>query len=286
MYRLTRYGSFDFECYNQVDDIGSGVTPTSYLALPDGGALDAFGNRQMHPGAVERSKSMRLRVSTETELTDLYLRLLSLRGTRDRLYRRTASGDIHWMYARLVEVTAQRKYDYTKYKIIQDVVLRFVTQEVFWRGDLGGTWYLDDGEFLDSGLAFDSSQEYALTSSPTTFTVSAGESTDAGRAPIRAVRMVIDAGANAMSAITIARAGGETISFDGTILANKTLVIDAGTMQVLNDGVDAYDDLDLSPTADMAAWFTLAPGDNPITVTFTGGGTGRQIAFSYYEVWY
>jgi hypothetical protein len=98
--------------------------------------------------------------------------------------------------------------------------------------------------------------------------------------------MVIDAGANNMSAITIARTGGESITFGGTVLANDTLFINTGTMQVLNDGTDAYNDLTLSPTADLAAWFALVPGDNAITVTFTGGGTGRKISFSYYEVWY
>jgi hypothetical protein len=286
MYRLIRFGTLSFEYYNQVDDIGSGVTPTSYLPLPDGGALDNFGDRTLHPGVVERSKSMRLRVATETELTALYLQFLSLRGKRDKLYRRTATGDIHWMYARLVEVTAQRSHEQTKFKLLQDITLRFATQDAFWHGDYGGTWYFDSGEYFDSGLAFDSAQEYPLTSSPTSITVSVGASGDAGRAASRAIQMEIHAGDSAMSAITIARAGGESLTFGGTIAANKSLVIDCGTMQVLNDGVDAYDDLTLSPTADMAAWFTLQPGDNEITVTFTGGGTGRQIDFLYYEVWY
>lgn len=285
MYRLIQFGAVRLEHYNQVDDIGSGATPTSYISLPEGGALDAFGDRTMQPGTIERNKSMRL-VATETELTNLYMQLLSLRGSRNRLYRRTASGDIHWMFARLVEVTAQRTYEYTKYKTLQDLTLRFITQEAFWRGDLGGTWLLDSGEHFDSGLALDSGQEYPLTGSPTSLTVSVGTISDAGRAAIRSVRMVIHAGSVGMSAVTIARASGESITFSGTIAANTTLVIDCGTMQVLNNGVDAYDDLSLSPTADMAAWFSLQPGNNPITVTYTGGGTGRQIDFSYYEVWY
>jgi hypothetical protein len=284
MYRLTRFATIDLQKYNQVDTIGTGSTPTAYQVLPEGGALDLFSDQQKHPGTVERSKSMRLTASTEAAVEALYFQLIALRGRRERLYRQTASGDIHWQYARLVEVTAERSYEQTKYKRIQDISLRFITQEAFWRGDFGGVWTLDAGEYLDAGLAYDSGETYPLTTSPTTFTVSIG--TDAGRAPIRAVRMSIKAGASSMSAVTIARAGGESITFSGTILANKTLVIDTGTMQVLNDGVDAYNNLTLLPTADLASWFVFVSGNNNITVTFTGGGTGKEISFSYYEVWY
>ena len=286
MYRLIRFGTINLEYYNQVDTIGSGAAPTVYQALPEGGALDIFGNQQKHPGTVERIKTMRLSVATETELTALYMRLLALRGKRDRLFRRTAAGDIHWIYARLMEVTADRNYELTKYRLIQDVSLRFVTQEAFWRGDLGGQWHLDSGEYLDSGLSFDSGRSYPLTTSPTSFTVATGAVNDPGRAAVRAVRIAIDAGDVDMSNITVARTGGESLTFAGTIAANKQLIIDAGTMQVTNDGADAYDDLTVAPTADLAVWFALEPGDNDITVTFTGGGPAAKIEFTYYEVWY
>ena len=284
MYRLIRFGFVDIECYNQVDNIGSGVTPTAYQSLPEGGALDLFGDQQKHPGVVERVKSIRLRGTSEANLEALYLSLLKLRGTRDRLYRRTLSGDIHWQYARLVEVVAQRHHEQSKFKVIQDVDLRFVTQEAFWRGDLGGTWYLDSGEYLDSGLAFDSGQTYDLDASPKEITVAIGD--DDGRGPIRDIRLRVIAGDAAITSITIARGGGESLTFDGTINAGNELIIDTGTMQVTNDGVDAYDDLALSPTADLAAWFTFAPGDNDLTITFTGGGTGSTLDFTYYEAWY
>ncbi len=286
MYRLTRFGSFDLEHYNQVDAIGSGAAPSAYQVLPEGGALDLFGDRQTHPGTVERTISRRLRVSTETGLTNLYLQLLALRGKRDRLYRRTTAGEIQWMYARLVEVSAERSYEQTKYRRIQDVSLRFVCQEAFWRGALGGLWYFDSGESFDSGLYFDSGQEYPLTSSPTVITVSAGTSDDAGRAPVRALRIAISAGNAPMSAIAIARTGGESLTFAGPVAANTDLIIDTGTMEVTNNGVDAYNGLTIDPTADMAMWFTLQPGDNEITVAFTGGGAGAKVQFSYYEVWY
>jgi hypothetical protein len=283
MYRLIRFGTVDLEHYNQVDAIGSGATPTNYLLLPDGGALDNFGSMQKYPGAVERIKSLRLRSDTEAALETLYFQLLALRGKRDKLYRRTASGDIHWQYARLVEIAAQRSYEKTIFKFIQDLDLRFVTQEATWRGDLGGVWYLDSGEYLDSGLAFDSGETYTLDGSPKAITVTIG--TDAGRMATRALQIRVMAGSAPITSITIARAGGESLTFGASIAAGDVLLIDTGSMQVTNDGVDAYDDLTLSPTADLASWFALAPGSNALTVTYTGGGTGSTISFQYYEAW-
>jgi hypothetical protein len=290
MYRFIRFAQESLEHFNQVDSIGSGSTPTAYQQLAEGGALDLFGDQDKHPGAVERTLSRRLAVppgtTAETDLSNLFFRFLKLRGKRSRLYRELVNGDIHWQYARLVEVTAERSYEQTKFRRIQDISLRFVTQDALWRGDLGGTWYLDSGEYLDSGLALDSERTYPLTTSPESFSIEIGDIADDGRGPTRAVHMEISAGALSMSNITISRADGESINWSGTILANKVLMIDTGTMQVLNDGVDAYDDLVLSPTADLAVWFALEPGENDITVTFTGGGVGKQISFSYYEVWY
>lgn len=286
MYRLVGFGQLSLEHTNQVDNIGSGATPLSYQALPEGGALDNFGSQQKHPGVVERVKSMRLTADTVDDLNDLYLQLLALRGTRDRLFRRTASGDLHWVWARLVEVSASRDYQQTRFKRIQDIELRFAVQDPFWRGVLAGQWYLNDGHYFDSGLILDSGNEIALSSSPTVATLTIGEAGDAGRAPTRAVRILVTAGSSAITALQIARSGGETLTFSGTLAAGDVLVIDGGTMQVTNDGADAYDDLSFTATADLAAWFALEPGDNDITVTFTGGGTGSTIAFDYYESWY
>ena len=68
MYRIIRFGTQNLEFYNQVDSIGSGNTPTSYQALPEGGAIDNFGNLQKWPGVVDRIKSLRLVASTREEL--------------------------------------------------------------------------------------------------------------------------------------------------------------------------------------------------------------------------
>lgn len=280
MYRLIGFGLVSLEHYDPMDDIGSGDTPTSYLPLPEGGAIDNFGSVQKNPGVVERVKTITIYDDSDETAVNLYLQLLALRGKRDRLYRRTITGDIHWVYARLREVKAKRE------GFSQKIELRFETQEAFWRGDLGGKWYLNDGEYLNTGLSLNSGQTYPLTTSPTMITISLGAATDAGRAPTRAIEITISAGASAMSNITIARANGESITFNGTVDANTDLVIDTGSMQITNDGADAYNDLVLSPTADLATWFSFLAGDNDLTISFTGGGTGKQIEFRYYEGWY
>lgn len=280
MYRLVGFGLVSLEYYDPIDDVGSGDTPSSYLSLPDGGAIDNFGSLQKHPGVVERIKTITIYDDSDETATNLYLQLLALRGKRDRLYRRMLTGDIHWMYARLKEVKAKRD------GFSQKLELRFETQDAFWRGELSRQWYFNDGEYFDTGLSLNSGQSYPLTTSPTSITISIGESTDPGRAPVRAIEMTISAGASAMSSITIARSNGESITFNGTINANKQLLIDTGSMQITNDGVDAYNNLVISPTADLATWFSFMAGDNEITITFTGGSIGKQVEFSFYEGWY
>jgi hypothetical protein len=285
MFRLSAFGTVSLEHYNQIDNSGSGVTPVAYQALPEGGALDLFGARQTRPGTVERVKSLRLRGSDEADLEDLYLELLGLAGKRDKLYRKNAAGDLEWQYARLVEVTAVYSYELAQFRVVHDVDLRFVTQNETWRGD-AAAWYLNQAYQLNDGLAFNSGISWELTSSPKVVTISEGESTDKGRAPVRAIKVTVMAGNAAMTAFSAVRTSGETLTWAGTLDAGKALVIDCGLMQVTNDGADAYDELTFSATADMAAWFTLQPGDNEITLTWTGGGTGATISFEFYEAWY
>lgn len=284
MYRLIRFGVVSLEECNQVDDVGSGDTPLSYLSLPEGGALDNFSGVTKHPGLVERLVARTLTAATPSALTEKYMTLLALRGRRDKLRRRLVSGEEQWMYARLVALVAQRHYERAQFGRLQEIEMRMACQDVCWRGEGHLDWPLDDGFLLDDGLILDASLLYSLTASPVEIEVSLG--TGPGRAPVRSILIRVTAPATgALSNITIARADGETLVFDGSVAASKGLQIDTGTMQVKNDGVDAYDDLTLSPTADMAAWFTLLPGDNQITVTYTGN-TGGIIQIGYYEAWY
>ena len=98
--------------------------------------------------------------------------------------------------------------------------------------------------------------------------------------------MTINPGNATMSNITIARTGGESLYYSGSLAAGELLVINTGSMQVMKSGVDAYGNLTFTPTADLATWFSLLPGDNAMSVSWTGGGTGAEIDFVYTEDWY
>ena len=288
MYRLVRFGTTDIEYLNQVDMIGGGGTPVSYMRLPGGGAIDGYAGRQMYPGAVERTKNVRLWSATEAGLDNVYYALLALQGKRDRLYRRTSQGDIHWQYARLAALDAERNYEQAKYRRIQDINLRFVTQEADWRGALwtpGGLTF-DSGYYFDTGLHFDTGLSHSLGASPDSWVVTVGSALDLGRAVVRNLKITINAGDAILTNPVIARTGGETLTYTGNIPSGGSLVIDCGLMQVSCTGVsNAYDNLTFAATADMATWFTLLAGSNTITITYTGGGTGKSISLEYYEAW-
>jgi len=287
MYRLIKFADQSLEFFNQVDDIGSGDTPVAFSPLPEGGALDLFAGAQKHPSTVERVITRRIQAASEAELQTYFLKLIALRGRRDRLYRRMANGEVHWIWARLVAVNAKRDYQQTRFKRIQDIELRFVTQEATWHGDIRGSWYLNDGHYFNDGLFFNSGLIFPLTNSTTTFTISVGASDDAGRAPVLAMQIIVRAGSADISSVSIYKTlGGETIFFNGSIQANSELRIDTGALRVLNDGDDAYNAAHIYYSPERFAWFSLWPGENQITVERTDGDANAEIEFLFYEAWY
>ena len=286
MYRLLKFGQFYINFANQVDDIGSGRAPSAYQVLPSGGAIDLYGSRQTYVGTTERTKSARIAGISESAANALYLSTLSLVGKRDKLYRRMIDGTVQWMYARFVELRATRSYEITPFKTLQDVELAFVGQEATWKGDYRGAWSFDDPEvYFDSGYSFDSGEEFWFSGSPLSISITCGEEDDPGREIVRAVRITVTCGTSALSGLEISRENGESISYSETLAPGESLVIDIGSLQAsATSDEDAYDHLTLSHLGNQA-WFSLEPGENLITVSYSGGGSGAKISFDFYEVW-
>ena len=73
------------------------------------------------------------------------------------------------------------------------------------------------------------------------------------------------------------------IRFSGTILTNKTLIIDCGALSVKNDGVDAWDDLSVESAHGIDEWLRLKPGNNTIKVTRVGGDADCDALLEFYD---
>ena len=244
-----------------------------------------YGDRT-YPAAVMRKKSMVLSAASQVDLAALYMRLLGLAGKRGKLYRRVLDGVEHWQTARLVRVEAGRDYqDAAMQPPAMPVALTFVTNERTWHGNEHRIINLDGSHILDGSWSLITATPIAAGN--TVITLTHGDEGDAGRAPIRDVRITVTAGSAPITALTITRTDGEVLTYTPTTGIAHILVIDTGTMQVINpDETDPYSKLGFTPDADMGVWFSLQPGDNVITVSITGGGTGSTILFDFDEAWY
>jgi hypothetical protein len=73
--------------------------------------------------------------------------------------------------------------------------------------------------------------------------------------------------------------------YDSTIAAGESLVIDCGALTVKNNGSGDYANLSLGSTHAVDDWMRLAPGNNSMTYTLTGGSTDSEVEFSHYDMW-
>jgi hypothetical protein len=64
------------------------------------------------------------------------------------------------------------------------------------------------------------------------------------------------------------------------------LLVNCGTKAVTLNGADAYANMTLNAGHTVADWLQLQPGDNTVTVSYSGNASGEAlIAFSYLDNW-
>lgn len=282
-FRVEQFGDVVLPNYEPQIEGGSGEAVGSLVEIAGGGAYDTRGNNEAPLRTLKLSKRAVIYEDTRTEIREALDDLKALAGCKEKLYYRTLDSDeIRWLYARLEIVEAPREPGDVW---TQDVILNWITERPIWNGAMRGSWYFDDGHYFDDGLYFDEgSTTTTLNTSPKTATVNNG-----GNAAVEDAIITVTAGSAAITALKIERKIGATIyeqlEFSGTIAAGNSLVIDVGAWSVLNNGVDAFDDLDLGADHASESWLRLLPGDNSIVVTFTGGSTDSTIRFDYWDAW-
>ena len=276
---LTTETYFDFSNRMPSHDLSTGDYTTAAFPLTQGGAFDGLGTEQAKPRNYTLTRKILIWFSTEAERKTYFEGLRALVGWRGRLYREWDNGtDVEWITARFVGISAERQIE-NRFHI--EVDLTFEAYSHYWHGDFVGTWLLDSGEFFDTGLDLDAGgDEVVLDASPKSFTISM-----TGNAIVNDPTITITAGGANITAIEIKNTTAghlAELDYTGTINAGDDLVINCANYSVLNNGSGDESNFAIGSTHAINEWFRLAPGDNTITVTFTGGSTDSEIDFDYY----
>ena len=107
-----------------------------------------------------------------------------------------------------------------------------------------------------------------------------------GNAVVRTITVNVHPTTSAITAITLENltTGHVTkIKYAGTIAATQSLSLECETKSVENNGVDDYANLSLEGAHTISDWIRLAPGDNTIRITRTGGGVKSTVGLIFYE---
>lgn len=261
MYRLY---SFDGVTLPDARSEFDGDTAQAWLgavALPGGAlAFDSLGSGRaplVAPYVLEYSS-----VVSAASLGSLESTLSTWRGkvgTRGLLRRRLLSAATYQdITARLVEITMPVRPAATHGKQLK-LIWRFQVLEESWRASSATT------------------SSNTLGASPKTIALG-----NSGNAVVRDMVVTITPKTADITALTVAISGTAEWTFSGTIVMNKSLVVDCGARTVRNDGVDAYSSFALTANHKSSDWLPLAPGLSSVVVTKTGGSTDGNALFSYY----
>lgn len=282
MYILTKFGSTVLPIGAPRHTAGTMASQQRMIATLGGGVYDASGTAKASPMLpFELTYDCKAVGATAAALRSTLDALRTLRGVEARLYRKALDDDTRqWATARMMSV------DYTtearhSHGLFQPLTMTFLVKTL-WRGILhGAPWYLDDGNYLDSGLYLDMADRYALSTTPQTLTI-----TNGGPVYTDDVVLTLEAGATPVTGLTVT-VGPCQLVWSGTVAATKSLVIDCSPlrMSVLNDGVAAWSSLDLGAGHASPAWLRLEAGANSMVVTRTGGGTDTYLTVDFSDAW-
>jgi hypothetical protein len=276
MYRLTAFGSQNLPLRRPTEYQGVGSIPAVLTPLVSGGLYDSHGsNRQPLQGAsIGYTGTLAQGPDGFTtpalfEAEDAALRLLA--GTEAKLYRYWETGaTTQWTYARCVAVDATRSPVDHQWL---DFNFSFVQKQFCWNG-VGHSY-----SFYDIGALID------VTTLPRTGVLAAGAGAttltgvnNSGNLNQHLMIITVTAKGGAVTAFDLTNSTtGHVIGWDGTLADGHALIIDTNDLSVENDGTGEYSLFAYAAT--LENWFELAPGNNSITATVTGGPATVEFVF-------
>ncbi len=276
-YILKQFDGVNLPLYDPDTPTGSGPAKRGAVRLGGGGHYDVYGSAR---APLDLPYDLRYKATyVESSLAALETALSALRGRnrrRGRLIRELANGDTHWCVARLVELDAPRPGGITNK---QQCSLTFEVGSAWYGALHGDSWYIgQDGVYLGDGHVLGSAETYTLNGSPKVITL-----TNGGDGDVTAVSLTLTAGAAPITAFKLG-VGACEWEYNTSLAAGQALVVDGGAWSVLHNGADAFNALQQTALNATGYWFTLAPGANTVTLTYTGGGGDATALFSWLDV--
>lgn len=252
---------------------GAGRGTSTLLVLPSGQSYD-WGRAEILPPPPAQAIVIKghHKADSESEMVTKAASLNALLGVRSKLWREYGDGNVHWRWARCVEVTGNIAHDqklvHAEYQMV------FELDAGPWHGqDRSRTWTLSSG------------------TNPATIVCR-----NYGNAPVRDVKMTVTAGSADMTTQVsvshrvvrdaVAANGYTSWYVGGTIGAGLALVIDNSEGTIKLDGADDYANMIFDEGYQMVPdWFYLEPGRNALVFTWAGGGTGSTVLMEYEDGW-
>jgi hypothetical protein len=282
-YRIYKFGSTTLPTARITGTFGTGGSLETGIPLI-GGMIDTRGDGYVNLRLPHEIVYGAWIVDTAANAMSALQALQALRGVRARLYRINEYDDTeHWAYARLMQVRAPWQY---QRKTMQPVDLTFQMLTPWYEDAYNTTaWTLDDGKLFDDGLFFDQGGGVAVTLATATTVTTLN---NGGNAPSRYFWVEVTAKTSAITSLSIIIGADQRnyVTWTGTLLADKTLIIDGRSRTVKNNGVNETGSITLSSLTHVSDyWFELEPGNNSVRITRTGGGATSTIAFRYADCW-
>ena len=275
-------GSTSIYVQDWQDNFGVSVPDTKRMGGADGG-FDNYINQPfpMEIGSVRINA--RLAAETEPEMSALLDGIRQMRWWgKGRLYMQPADPSLpeRWCFAKFMSLTTA--HNYAKHTdLMMDVPIFFQASDPTWysQGSFPFAW--GDGTAWGDGSWGDTAIAHACSGLTTDFTL-----TRIGNAPVRARATVVTGVGQTAQNVTVQRLEGgvavDEMKYTATLGASSTLDMNAWSMRVLLNTVDAYTTAFTTKRLD---WFTLYPDVNTIRVKMNNVSDACTVTIKNYEAW-
>jgi len=257
-YTITEFDGETLPPYNPQHDIGTDDSVADIVHTIGGTIFDPYGSARARNDPQIILVKFDIQESSYAAVGTTFAKWRAKRGVRGTITRTLPDDSTQTRTARCIRVDAQG---------IGGDPLSLPVTVLFQL--LGDCWH-----------GASNSDTITLDASP-----KSGEINNAGNEIVRDINITVTADTD-ITQLDIENLESGHVSYlrySGTIAAGKQLMLSCGAMTCENDGSDDSDNISLQSGHTIPEWLRLAPGDNTIRITRTGGSTNATVKFDFYD---